>query len=254
MFNDLDFSTLSDIDASIVNYVINNLETVSYMRVRDLAEVVHVSPSTIMRFVERVGFESFSDFKYGVKAEIIRLNEMTKISDAHSLDKYLNFDKTFDKKISKLVSKISKSKVIYCAGLGNSGIMADYFNRLISSLGYMVVSSKDGYLPVLWNQDVFDKNNVLLIFSVSGETPEILKLMSLIGSKHPYTVSITNKPDNSLARLSDMNIPYYIEDDRLMYHISMTSQLPLVYIIETVARRLHSLRVDSNTKPLIMPR
>lgn len=249
MFNDLDFSTLSDIDASIVNYVMNNLETVSYMRVRDLADVVHVSPSTIMRFVERTGFESFSDFKYAIKAEINRLNEMTRLSNEHSLDKFLKFSENFDKQISKLVSKISKSKVIYCAGLGNSGIMADYFNRLISSLGYMVVSSKDGYLPVLWNQDVFDKNNVLLIFSVSGETPEILKMISLFGSRHPYIVSVTNKQDNSLARLSDMNIPYFIEDERLMYHISMTSQLPLIYIIETLARRLHSLRIDSKTKP-----
>ena len=128
--------------------------------------------------------------------------------------------------------------------------MADYFNRLISSLGYMVVSSKDAYLPVLWNNELFDENNVLLIFSASGETPEIIKMISLFGMNHPYLISITNKADNSIARLSDMNIHYNISDDRLLYHISMTSQLPLIYIIETVARKLHTLRIASQTKPL----
>lgn len=250
MFKEIDTLTLSEIDQQIISYVLNNLEKVSYMRVRDLALAVHVSPSTIMRFVERTGYETFSNFKYAVKKELEHRESLNDTVSHFSVSELLIFDENFESQLDTFVHKISTAKIVYCAGLGSSGIMADYFNRQISSLGYTVVSSKDGYLPFLWNPNLFNEQNLLVVFSSSGETQEILKMMKLMTGSKPFIISITNHRDNTLASLSDMNIPYFINDDHLMYHVTMTSQIPVMFIIESVARKLHKIRVESNTDPL----
>lgn len=249
MFNYLDFNQVSDIDRLIMKYVVNNLELVSLMRVRDLAEKTHVSSSTIMRFVERAGFESFSNFKYVVKQEIQRKSSLSDSINTFDVEDFLTYEKTIDDDINALVSRIENANTIYCAGLGSSGIMAEYFQRLISDVGFTVIASKDGYLPMLWNQKLHEENNIIILFSTSGETKEIIQILEIVKDRPPYIISITNGKDNTIAKLSDLNVPYYIQEDRIAYHISMTSQIPVMYLIETIARKLRLHRIASNETP-----
>ncbi len=62
-----DLSSLSNVDMTIYSYVTQNNEKVAYMRVRDIAKNAHVSNSSVMRFVHKVGFSSFPEFKAFIK-------------------------------------------------------------------------------------------------------------------------------------------------------------------------------------------
>lgn len=53
---------------SLGNYIINNVELVSFMTVRQLAAAATVSEATIMRFVSHVGFNGYSDFLNEIRA------------------------------------------------------------------------------------------------------------------------------------------------------------------------------------------
>lgn len=250
MFSTTDFESLSQLDRSLINYILNNLEKVSLMRVRDLAHENHVSATTIMRFVKRHGFESFIDFKFNVKQELSKRDAMRDNLSTFEVNRYVSFDKSTSNKIDALVSRILDSTVIYCTGLGSSGIMAEYFQRLISDLGYMVIASKDGYLPMLWNSNLQDSKNLIIFFSSSGETRELLKIGTFLKDKEIYVVSLTNGSENSLSHMSDLNISYEIPKDRVGYHISMTSQIPTAFLIEIIARKLHVHRIKNQDKPI----
>ena len=64
-FNNL--SSLSDVELSVYRFVVNNPEKVAYMRVRDIAKKTHVANSSVMRFVHKIGFASFPEFKAYLK-------------------------------------------------------------------------------------------------------------------------------------------------------------------------------------------
>ena len=62
-----DLSSLSDVDMTIYSYVTQHQNEVIYMRVRDIAQNAHVSNSSVMRFIHKIGFSSFPAFKTYLK-------------------------------------------------------------------------------------------------------------------------------------------------------------------------------------------
>lgn len=54
MFDLFDTETYTDLDQLLIKYINGNLEQVAFMRIRELAEAVHVSPATVMRFSQKL--------------------------------------------------------------------------------------------------------------------------------------------------------------------------------------------------------
>lgn len=244
MFDNVTMNDLSDIDLSIIRYVKNNPEKVSLMRVRDLAEACHVSPATIMRFIRKFGFDSFPSFKLSVKSSIVDKQE---IEEAKRVDLITNahFQHDIYQKINVATQQIIKSKIVYCVGLGSSGIMAEYMSQLLNSIGFTSISYKTAYLPILWNENIQSDESVIIMFSVSGETKELLPVARTLRNSKPFFISITNDKVNTLARSSNLNIPYFIQEDRLSFHVDLSSQMPVIYIIESIIKNLHKHRLET---------
>lgn len=83
---------LNDTEMDIYNYIATNLDTVIYMRIRDLAEATHVSTTTILRFCRKFGCSGFSEFR--VKLQMYA-QERTKVAvDMSDETTYIDFFKT----------------------------------------------------------------------------------------------------------------------------------------------------------------
>ena len=55
MFTHEMIKSFNQLEMDVYNYIIGNEEKVVYMKVRELAEEVHVSTTTILRFCKKVG-------------------------------------------------------------------------------------------------------------------------------------------------------------------------------------------------------
>lgn len=53
MFKPQEVQSLNDLELEVYNYVISNYEKVMYMRIRELADAVHVSTTTILHFCKK---------------------------------------------------------------------------------------------------------------------------------------------------------------------------------------------------------
>lgn len=73
--------TLSSTELAIYNYIMTNLELIPYMRVREIAINSHTSSASVMRFIHKIGYESFPEFKGDIKRKHVgRKNAPTKES------------------------------------------------------------------------------------------------------------------------------------------------------------------------------
>lgn len=59
IFDYLKLNDLSSVEQEIYRFVVNNLDKIPYMRVRDIADGAHVSSTSVFRFVQKIGFHSF---------------------------------------------------------------------------------------------------------------------------------------------------------------------------------------------------
>ena len=55
MFDVEQVKALNDLERMVYEYVVKDPEKVKYMRIRELADEVHVSTSTILRFCKKAG-------------------------------------------------------------------------------------------------------------------------------------------------------------------------------------------------------
>ena len=67
LFEQLNLNKLSAVEQEIYRFIVNHLEKIPYMRVRDIADDAHVSSTSVFRFIQKVGFQSFPEFRFYIK-------------------------------------------------------------------------------------------------------------------------------------------------------------------------------------------
>ncbi|MBM7541049.1 MurR/RpiR family transcriptional regulator [Amphibacillus cookii] len=239
MFSSEIIASFNDLETSIYNYICQNSEKVAYMRIRELADATHVSTATILRFCRKLNCEGYSEFKAKLKMEL-KKNKKTSIkSSQHAMleffERTLNTDR--DQQITEAAKLILQADNVIFIGNGSSGILAEYGARYFSGLGKFSTHIKDFSYPI---HSKLRQNSVTIALSVSGENPFTLSQLNQLKQEGSKVISITNNKLSTLAKISDINISYYITEE-FFQETNITTQVPVVFIIESIAREIHQL-------------
>lgn len=63
MFTNEQISSYNDLEMSLFNYIMQNMDKVTYMRIRELADATHVSTTTVLRFCKKTIAKAFPSLK-----------------------------------------------------------------------------------------------------------------------------------------------------------------------------------------------
>jgi len=239
MFSNDSIASFNELETSLYNYISQNMDKVAYMRIRELADETHVSTTTILRFCRKLNCEGFSEFKVKLKM-YLEEDKRTFIKSAqHSIVEF--FERTIkgdiDEKINEAAIQIQKAENVIFIGIGSSGILAEYGARYFSSLGKFSLYIKDPHFPI---HSKFRNNSVTIALSVSGENPFTVNHLNLLKQEGSKIISITNNKLSTIAKISNINIPYYVTEE-YFEEANITTQVPVVYIIESIARQIYRL-------------
>ncbi|GIN85110.1 transcriptional regulator [Heyndrickxia sporothermodurans] len=237
MFTNEAISAFNELEILLYNYITKNSDKVIYMRIRELADATHVSTSTILRFCRKLNCEGFSEFKVKLKLHLDRKEKANLKSTKHYLSEFVErtMKGNFEAYIQETAELVAKSSKVIFVGTGSSGILAEFGARYFSSLGKFSSFIKDPFYPINSREL---KDSISIILSVSGETDFTLNLASLLKGEGSKIISITNSKNCTLARMSDINIAYYVTEV-FLGEANITTQIPVVYILEETA---HSIR------------
>lgn len=203
------------------------------MRIRELSDQTHVSTSSILRFCRKLNCDGFSEFKVKLKLFLDRNEQENLKSTKYYLSEFLErtMKGNFESHIQKMAELVLRTDKIIFVGTGSSGILAEYGARYFSSLGKFSSYIKDPFYPI--NSKEL-KNSTSIILSVSGETDFTLNLANQLKIEGSNIVSITNNKNCQLAKISDINIAYYVTEV-FLGDSNITSQMPVMYILEESA-------------------
>ena len=250
MFTFEQLSRCNRTELAICRFASTHLESASYMSVRELATAAYVSPSTVMRWCTKMGFDGFDTFKSAVR-EAASQQGAVPVPQADLGELSLFFSRAdspaFESLLSEATLLLEHADPIVFVGEGSSGAIADYGARLFTNLRLFAVGLTDAYYPVA----TFAKQTMVVIaVSESGETPTLLELMEGFAARGATLLALTNAPDSTLARLCDWSFAAGLSSERVNGGYNATSQLPAVFVIESLARRLVKLRNDRpNDRP-----
>ena len=142
--------------------------------------------------------------------EIAALKRTTKLLDIK-----------FEKACSAIIS--NKGKVI-TLGIGKSSFIAMKMAATLSSTGTAAlflhpVDALHGDVGVI------KKNDVVIIYSNSGETQEIIKLLPLLKLLKCYIISITGNLSSSLAKYSNISLDASVTREACPHNLAPTSSI-----------------------------
>ncbi|CAJ1192288.1 hypothetical protein CPR19088_GLDEOEPO_00367 [Companilactobacillus paralimentarius] len=235
-FKDID--KLSEVDMAIYRYIVDHDEQVPYMRVRDLAAGAHASNSSVMRFIHKIGYSSFPEFKVSFKTENQDL--MQSKDDILTIFMRDAFPNDIEKTIKLVAHLMLDADNIIFIGMGASGAIGEYAARQAASLGFNSYAVKDPYYPLI-QQLQNTSNNVLITMSVSGKTTELVEMLNnFVNSADTVLTSITGNIESPIARMGRYALTYSVEETRIHKYYDLTSQVPAVYLVDGLLKELHN--------------
>ena len=234
---------LTDVEKNIYQFMRSEWEFLPYMRIRDVAGKAHVSTTSILRYLKKIGYESFSEFKMEVKKEIEQNHE---VQDSLVLDFDIlnrkNFNQDLEYQIEKVSKKILASDDIVLFGIGTSGILGEYGARKLVNIGLNAMSISDHSYPIN-SHFSSDKKTLLMVLSVSGQTKETVEMLLSISEKaNVEKICITSNATGEIAKLSDYTIDYFSEIYKQDIYYDLTSQLPVMFILDLLIKKITTIK------------
>lgn len=245
---------LSPSERHIVDYIFENLQSVTNMGIVEMGERTFTSPTTVKRLCRKLGIESYTDFRLKLSAEIANYSHMNIIQGAQSpIDRY----DTVNDIISKVSDQNAKSIIDTSAlnppdvimnvihlmknassidfyGCGPSNVVAVDAQLKCMRLG--IASTAYGERAcMLMNVRAFRTDALPILISYTGETDSIVEVARELESHDIATVSLTSLSDNTLSGICRHNLYVQASEswDRLGGMSSRISTLNMIDVLFT---------------------
>ncbi|KAF1304520.1 MurR/RpiR family transcriptional regulator [Enterococcus saccharolyticus] len=240
---------LTPLEMDIYHFIAHHLERTATMKIKELAMLTHTSPTSITRFCKKFECASFSEFKIKLRMYTDSLKK-SKIADADETS-YIDFlqrvnQEFLKNKIEQAVHLLQQKSLVLFLGSGSSETIAEYGSLYFSNLSKTALKISDpSNYPIEWFPEDIAAKTCVIVLSISGETEEMIRYLQRLNQKDCTIIAITNTENSPISKLSHITIPYFIERETIYKTsgnqdktIELTSQLPALFLIEKIAKRL----------------
>ncbi|KAF3945943.1 hypothetical protein ACB098_12G136000 [Castanea mollissima] len=174
-----------------------------------------------------------------------KIDETTLLDLFKSQQSHLNFffqNLSLPQTLAFTRTLLSTSGTIFFSGVGKSGFVANKISQTLVSLGIRSaflspVDALHGDIGILSPDDV------VVLFSKSGNTDELLRLVPCVRAKGAYLISLTSIQGNALAAVCDMNVHLPLERELCPFDLAPVTSTAIQMVFgDTVAIALMEAR------------
>ncbi|WP_240224372.1 MurR/RpiR family transcriptional regulator [Rheinheimera hassiensis] len=239
-------------EQQLAEYILANPDHIRDMPSQMLAKAVGISQASVVRFTQKLGYKGYPDFKFAITDS---LHHQVLPASADKLHGEISLDDTFSTMSQKLLaSKINvlnkthtinsqtcyeqaalmlrNAKRVLLCGKGGSALVAKDFSYKLQKLGMAALAETDTHVQ-LANIANYTADDVLVVLSESGETPDSVKITEQAASNSVQIISITAYGANSIARLAGLNL-YTVADESSARLSSILARNAQELVIDTL--------------------
>lgn len=213
------YSKLGKKKKKLADVLLNNPADVLEKNAKELAESCGCDQTTVVRFAQQLNYSGYTELKLAIVRQTGMLwkdyennEDKNRNGFFHNLcDRLLRSNvetltetlgNTKEELLKGLTKRISASRKTMICGAGASRLAAEDLSIKLMRQGINTICYADNEL---WKMFLgyLDKHDVLILFSHSGETAEIVSLAQAARKKGIYVAAITGFEGSSLARLAN---------------------------------------------------
>ncbi|WP_264537502.1 MurR/RpiR family transcriptional regulator [Flavobacterium sp. N1736] len=232
---------LNSLEKNIYSILIQEIKRNNTLSITDAASICDCSPSKISKFVHKLGFKNYKEylaFISGKTATVIT-------NESERLNKFLeNFNSEI---IDEFTAYIQKFEKIILFGYGPSFIAGQYFEYKLRNLLEIPIWAVAHETSI---NDLLSKNNLVIIFSVTGQFKSFKELYENVISKNSKVAFILEENRTEFLEAYDYTITLsnYLQNPELLPHEK--TRTTFFAFIEAVIKKLENSFFE-NTKQKI---
>lgn len=207
------YDELSEAEQEVIDFILR-YKDIENLKLKVIQEELFVSTTTIVRACKKLQYPTFNLLKLNLYTAMQEDLEIETVSNFHNMTEQISrdFERTMtllsEEKVQRFCKDIDDARRIFCIGVASSATVTSDFNRKLKLLDkwtndYLEYFSIERVIEIISPQDV------IVVFSLSGENTDINELILRIKNKGAKILSVTNISNNSLNRISDNSLYVY---------------------------------------------
>jgi DNA-binding MurR/RpiR family transcriptional regulator len=241
------FSTLSDKERLMAEFILEHPEKIIHGTINEIAEELNLADSTVFRFCKKLGYKGFQDLKISLATESV--NEMKDVHEkvSKSDDEKTILEKVFcsniktlqdtlevidDKDFSRAVDTILHAGKIELFGFGGSNVIAmDGYHKFIRT-GLTVSAQTDSHMQLI-SASQLKKGDVAILISHTGHSKDILEILETVKEQQVTTICITGFTQSPLSQGSDISL-YTLSEETDFRSEALASRIAQLSILDAL--------------------
>lgn len=214
------YSNMSKAEKRISDFILQNASECLKMTALDIAKESEVSSASVIRYVQKLGFDGLDEFKLNLAASNSKdqgwkmvdpivskdddldglCNKMSVLVEAAYKDFFFQLDK---KALEQAILAVKKARRIYLLGIGASMLPAyDLFHKL-----RRIDLDANYYADLNMLSEFFnyiDERDVVIAFSYSGQSKEIIYPCEIAKKQKAVLITVTRNQKSVLHDMADI--------------------------------------------------
>ncbi|MGF1739128.1 MurR/RpiR family transcriptional regulator [Photobacterium satsumensis] len=255
------FSQLREAEKKVAMLLSDDLAAASGYSITQMAEEAGVSEATITRFAKAVGCKNVRDLKLKLAQSLAigqrfihESPDQSGIQGVYeSIKNVININRKVvdEQDIATAVDILQNARQILAVGMGGgSTMLSQELQFRLFRLGYPVTAYNDGLLARMVASTA-DANDVMVVISATGYTPEVVEPASIAKQYGLKVISITPK-ESPLAEVSDLVLPIVTKETDFIYKPSASryAMMALIDVLSTELALSHKRRTRDKLRRL----
>ncbi|ETS99378.1 MurR/RpiR family transcriptional regulator [Providencia sp. PROV188] len=232
----------------IAKFLLEYRDSLVAMNAAELAREAGVSSASVIRFARQMGYRGYPEFKVDYlsdekqhKAESLYGNLSRNDDTAQIIAKSGQlFISAIEKSLELLepaavdavAQKLVEAKRIVLFGIGSSAIVAnDIFHKLIR-VNKSALFSPDLHVQLSYSANL-GEGDLAIAVTARGNTPEVNRMLKSAHENGCTTIALTRFGQDDAARLADLTLPYYYDEQHSQLGV-ITPQVLQMVIFDTL--------------------
>lgn len=258
--------SMTNTEATVARYILNNPEKTCSLTVRELAELTYSSPSSIVRVCRSIRFKGYKEFREMLILELATLgkdlsHKETKLTPDDSMETIirkitLNNIRSLEdtqhllnaETLSECAELLFKCNTILFFGIGSSLCAAKDTYLKFLRLNKPCVVNEDWHSQILMARNS-SPEDAAIIFSYGGQTKEIIECMQVLRKNATPCIAITRYAPSPIAKMADYCL-YTAANETLFRSGAMSSRLSQLNVADILYTGFCSLQQEYTMKQL----
>ena len=233
-------------DRRIWQYICQHREECRKMSLRQLADMCEVSHSTILRFLQTIGMDGYSDFKAFLKWDSLNqsaFNQHSIEQNSFNLSRTITAIQQAD--CSELFHQMEQAGRLYAYGSGavQKNVANAFKNYLMyaEKILHVIEGAEERSMALLQVKE----GDVVFLLSITGNNPVMNDYAKELREKGAFLAAICQDEANDLSKLCHFYFPFFTQRMTIGHsgadYYSSAGMLPLVetLVLKYIDYRFH---------------